>query len=268
MNLASLPMYDLPELADATSAWWSGLASHMRREGLNDVPDTMMRPDDLHQHWLARNLLFSQTCGFPLTHALRTRVQLVGLPVYACEGCDPDGFYSSMIIVPASSNIYSLVDCRRARAVYNTSDSMSGLLALRMAASEASRKSTGPSFTSVSMSGGHRASIQHVADGRADIACIDAVTFALLSRLDPGLVSGVRVLGQTRKVPGLPYITSLLTTSDEVQRLRSALRNAVEDSALAGARAELLISGATFPNISNYDIILELEAAASHIKLP
>lgn len=266
MNFASLPMYDLPELATVTRAWWAGLASHMRREGVADVPEVCATPEDLEKHWRSPGLLFSQTCGYPLTHQLNGKVQLLGLPVYACKGCDPDGFYSSMIIVPASSNLFSLADCRSTRAVYNTDDSMSGLLALRAAAANQPADSD-PFFRSLSRSGGHRRSLQSVADGQADVACIDAVTFALLSRIEPELVARVRVLGQTPKVPGLPYITALTTGTETVQRLRASLRQALADPALSDVRAELLLSGITFPDPAHYNVILELESTASRLIL-
>ncbi len=259
-------MYDLPELAAATGAWWDGIAAHMRRQGIADVPDVCATPQDLERHWRAPNLLFSQTCGYPLTHQLNGKVRLLGLPVYACKGCDPDGFYSSMIVVPASSNLHSMGDCRSARAVYNTDDSMSGLLALRSAAAP-QQSETEPFFRSLSRSGGHRRSLRAVADGEADVACIDAVTFALLSRVDPEVISGVRVLGQSPKVPGLPYITSLAASAETLERLRTALRHAMDDPALGDVRAELLLSGITFPDPANYNVILELEAAASRFTL-
>jgi ABC-type phosphate/phosphonate transport system substrate-binding protein len=266
MNFASLPMYDLPELATVTSAWWAGLASHMQREGIADVPEVCATPKDFERHWCAPNLLFSQTCGYPLTHQLNGKVQLLGLPVYACKGCDRDGFYSSMIVVPASSNLFSLADCRSARAVYNTDDSMSGLLALRAVAASHYTHAD-PFFRSLSRSGGHRRSLQSVADGKADVACIDAVTFALLSRVEPELVARVRVLGQSPKVPGLPYITSLTASAETVERLRTALRHAMADPALGDVRAELLLSGITFPDPAHYNVIFDLEAAASRLTL-
>jgi ABC-type phosphate/phosphonate transport system substrate-binding protein len=266
MNFASLPMYDLPELAMATSAWWTGLAAHMQRQGVVDVPDVCATPEDLERHWCSPSLLFSQTCGYPLTHQLNGKVRLLGLPIYACEGCDPDGFYSSMIVVPVSSNLFSLADCRSTRAVYNTDDSMSGLLALRAAAADQYAHAD-PFFRSLSRSGGHRHSIQSVADGDADVACIDAVTFALLSRIEPELVARVRVLGQSPKVPGLPYITSLSGSVETVERLQTALRYAMEDPALSDVRAELLLSGITFPDPAHYNVILDLEAAASRLTL-
>jgi ABC-type phosphate/phosphonate transport system substrate-binding protein len=268
MNLASLPMYDLPELARATDAWWAGLARHLRREGVADVPDLLTRPRELKVHWLSPKLLMSQTCGYPLTHELRGQVQLVALPVYACEGCYPDGFYSSAIVVPASSNIHSMADCGRRRAVFNTPDSMSGLLALRLAASAAAasqgRKEGEPFFAELSASGAHVRSLEALAAGRADVATIDAVTFALVSRVRPELAGAVRVLGYTPRVPGLPYVTALQTTGEDTERLRNALRNAMQDPALAGARVELLLSDVCFPEPESYDLILQLEEEARH----
>lgn len=266
MSIASLPMYDLPELAGVTGAWWAGIAEHMRRQGIADVPDVCVTPNDLEQHWCASNLLLSQTCGYPLTHQLNGKVQLLGLPTYACRGCDPDGSYSSMIIVPASSNLHSLNECRSARAVYNTDDSMSGLIALQAAAASQNGERK-PFFRSLSRSGGHRVSLQSVAEGRADVACIDAVTFSLLSRVDAELISRVRVVGQTPRVPGLPYITSLATSAETAQRLRTALRYAMDDPALSDVRAQLLLSGITFPDPAHYNIILELEKSANETQL-
>jgi len=267
MNVASLPMYDLAELARATDAWWAGLAAHMRREGIVDVPETLIRPDQLEAHWLSPGLLFSQTCGYPLTHHLRGRVQLVGLPVYAAEGCYPDGFYSSAIVVPAASGIHSLADCRQRRAVYNTPDSMSGLLALRLAAKAESERlgleSGKPFFGSLNPSGAHLRSLEAVARGDAEVATIDAVSMALIRRFRPELAGAVRVLGYSPRVPGLPYVTSLRTPPATLARLRAALRNAMADPALAPVRAELLLAGICFPETASYDLILELENEAA-----
>ena len=38
MTIASLPMYDLPEVRRATDAWWAGLAAGFTRAGVADVP--------------------------------------------------------------------------------------------------------------------------------------------------------------------------------------------------------------------------------------
>ncbi|HLQ17430.1 MAG TPA: PhnD/SsuA/transferrin family substrate-binding protein, partial [Tabrizicola sp.] len=55
--------------------------------------------------------------------------------------------------------------------------------------------------------GGHRLSAKAVADGRADIAALDAVTYAMMQTVDPEALV-LRVVGLTDPTPGLPYITA------------------------------------------------------------
>jgi hypothetical protein len=62
--LASLPMYDWPEIRSATDAWWAGIARHA---GLG-FPLT--RVPDYAELWRRDDLVFSQTCGYPFTHGL------------------------------------------------------------------------------------------------------------------------------------------------------------------------------------------------------
>ena len=46
MARASLPMYDFPEVRDATLAWWAGLARAFRRAGVPDVPDRLAQGEE------------------------------------------------------------------------------------------------------------------------------------------------------------------------------------------------------------------------------
>ena len=54
--------------------------------------------------------------------------------------------------------------------------------------------------------GSHRASVFAVAEGRAELAAIDALTWRLISEFED--VSGVKVMGATDPTPALPYITA------------------------------------------------------------
>jgi hypothetical protein len=72
-------MYDLPEVSAATDAWWRGVASALRRAGLDAVPEVLTRDPDVDV-WHSQNLLLSQTCGYPLTHELASVVELVATP--------------------------------------------------------------------------------------------------------------------------------------------------------------------------------------------
>ena len=87
--IASLPMYDLPEIRAATDAWWRGLSEHMGIKGELD------RGPDHYQAWRDPDLVFSQTCGYPLTHEFRGRLRLLATPHYAADGCTGP-FYRSI----------------------------------------------------------------------------------------------------------------------------------------------------------------------------
>src|SRR4051812_44825067 len=117
--IASLPMYDWPEIRAATDAWWSGIARHL---GI-DIP--LQRVNEYASLWRKPDLLLSQTCGYPFTHGLRDAVQFVATPHYCAEGCT-GAAYSSLIF--AREKVEDLGTLRGAVAAVNSSDSMSGML--------------------------------------------------------------------------------------------------------------------------------------------
>jgi len=252
-------MYDLPELRAATDAWWRGLARAFRSEGVADVPDTLDRRRHHEQLWLSPDLLFSQTCGYPLTHALAGRLQLVATPRYTAEGCTA-AEYCSIVIVGADNPATDLADLRGARCAVNSADSQSGCNALRALVAPLAEKRH--FFGSVIATGSHRASIEHVAAGRADIAAIDCVTHALLARHHPSALAGTRALCRTAAAPNLPYVTHGQADDDLLARLRSGLMRAVADPSLAAARDSLMLADVVVLPLSAYDRIRDMEIAA------
>lgn len=259
MPVASLPMYDQPELRAATDAWWQGLAQAFRREGIADVPDSLDRRPAYHDAWLAPDLLFSQTCGYPLTHALVGRVDLVATPCYRADGCEGTS-YCSFVVVGADSAASAISDLRGARCAINGLDSQSGCNALRSVVATVAGGER--FFGSVAITGGHRASLALVASGQADVASIDCVTLGLLARHRPQALAGTRVLCRTASAPGLPYVTRVGAGADLLRRLRSGLERAFADARLAEARGALLLEAAAVLPLAVYDRIGDMENAA------
>lgn len=259
MGRASLPMYDLPGLEGATDAWWAGLAAAFRAEGLEGVPDRLTRGGEAAALWPAPDLVFSQTCGYPLTHALAGKVVLVATPVYDAPGCS-GGLYHSKILLRADDPARDLAGLRGRRAVANAADSQSGYSALRHAV--APLAGNGRFFGAVEISGSHLASMTRVAEGGADVCAVDVVTYQLLKRSAPQLTGRLKVLASSAAAPALPYITRRDIAVGDLERLRTGLKRAAADPALAGIRAALLIEGVVVRPLSDYDRILELEAAA------
>jgi ABC-type phosphate/phosphonate transport system substrate-binding protein len=234
-------------------------------EGLAGLPDALDWPADLTAAWRAPDLLLSQTCGYPLLHELAGQVQLVGIPHYDAPGCD--GYsYSSALIVARASPFRSLAELRGAVAGFNEHGSQSGYNALRHAVAPLAGGAA--FFSAVQETGRHEASIDAVVRGAIDIAAIDAVTFALIARDQPGRVAAVRVLGFTDPVAGLPFITSARTPARQLAALRRALARLVTDPELEVTRARLLLIGCSFPPASVYQSIAAQEEAAAGLGYP
>jgi len=257
--LAALPMYDWPEVRTATDAWWSGIAGHLRAEGFRNVPDALTREPDVYRLWRDPGLVLGQTCGYPLTHELDGDVRVVGTPCYGVEGCE-EATYSSAIVVRRRDAAAGLDGLRGKRAAYNTPDSMSGNLALRIVFSRLAGE--GRFFGEAICSGGHHLSLEMVRDGTADVAAIDCVTLALARRYRPKLVKGLEVISRSPKVPALPYVTRTAWSPAEFARLRRALQAAFADPALSQSREALFLAGLEPLSRADYDIILRLESDA------
>lgn len=259
MTLASLPMYSLPEVRPAAEAWWRGLAEACRAEGLEDVPMALSWPEDPRTDWHAEELLLSQTCGYPLMTELQGRVRVVATPCYMAEGCSGP-FYSSVLVVRGDEAAETLKDLRGRRAAYNGVDSQSGYNVLRnLVAPLAGGRAF---FAAVLESGSHSGSLAAVAEGRADVAAVDCVTYALHCKHRPQAVAGLRVLLYGPSTPGLPYITAGRRGEDELLRLREALYEALADPRLAEARDDLLLNGAAVLPEEAYRVLLDMRREA------
>lgn len=256
---ASLLAYDMPALRPATDAWWDGLAGHLRRAGLDDVPTALTRSDRFEAGWRDPDLLLAQSCGYPLMLHYADSLRPLVTPHYACDGCR-GARYRSAIIVRADDAAATLADLRGRRAAINGWASHSGMNALRH--SVAPHAHAGRFFSAVIVTGGHRGSVAAVRDGRADGAAIDGVTWALLGTETPDPRAGTRRLAWTVDAPALPYVTSTATGDDRAARLRAGILAALTDPALAATRATLLIAGGEACDLDRYAEMPALEQAA------
>ena len=241
---AALQMYDYPEIRPATDHWWAAIARHA------GVELALSRPDDHMAPWSRPDLVFSQTCGYPFTHEFRGKLGLVGTPHYAVPGCEGFRYLSFVFAREARPP----ADYRDARAVVNTPDSMSGMLALK--AFFVDHANHGHFFGQVVVSGGHLNSLMLLQSGAADVCAVDAVCVAFARRHRPELLQGLHEVGRTPLVPGLPYVTR----QKDVARWQRAVAAAATDPQLADVRATLMIGGFTVTSAEDYAAILTLEA--------
>jgi ABC-type phosphate/phosphonate transport system substrate-binding protein len=257
---ASLFMYDLPEIAGANEALWAAIARECRARGMRDVPSRVERGGDHVAAWLAPDLFFSQTCGYPLTHALEGKVRLIGTPVYRAIGCR-GASYRSFLVVAASNTASDLGAFRGRIAAVNSLDSQSGYNVLKVAVAAIGGKSD--FFSGIDVTGGHLMSLQAVQRGAAEIAAIDCITHALLARHRPSALAGTRVLAETRAAPGLPFITTGTASEEDVVLLKASLRAALASPDVAASRQALLLDGVEDLDRAAYQAIPDMEEWAA-----
>ncbi|MEM8689270.1 MAG: PhnD/SsuA/transferrin family substrate-binding protein [Pseudomonadota bacterium] len=256
--VASLPMYDHPAVRQATDRLWRAFVKALRDADVR-APDILNRQPDYASLWLAPGLIFSQTCGYPYMAQLRGKVQLVATPVYKAMGCEGP-YYCSIIVVRRDDHATALAECRGRIAGYNAAHSQSGYNSLRAAV--APLAADGRFFSSTVETGSHSASMDAVAAGTVDLCAVDCVTWALMVAHEPVRAAQFKIIQQTPSAPGLPFITSIHTPPETLEKLRAALTTVCTDPALASARDKVLLDGAALLGDDEYQRVLELEQRA------
>lgn len=241
--IASLAMYDFaPALQAANDRLWQGIRDGLRGQGIA-APASLTRGDAAYwPAWQSPDLVLSQTCGFPYRTQLWDKVTLIGTPDYDLQGCPP-GHYVSVFVARADDPRARLPEFADAGFAYNDAQSQSG-----WAAPQNHAAALGLRFRPALQTGGHRASTLAVAQGLADFAALDAVTWALLQRHEPGMARLKEIARTAPPTPALPLIAA--------SGVDAALYFAVVATAIAGLsqtdRDTLLLRGITAIPTSAY----------------
>mgnify|MGYP006154996919 CR=1 FL=1 len=216
--IASLPMYARPEVNDVLFHFWDLIQKNLANYGVA-APVSLTQDRDVFDVWTDPTLVLSQTCGMPFRKFLHNKVKLVGTPIYDLEDCPP-GHYYSVIVTRKDDLRTTLKEFENARFGYNEENSQSGFAAPLNYASK-----LGIKFSNRVPSGGHVESAEMVANGLADIAALDAVTWKLIERHD-AFASALRIVECTKPTtPVLPFITSM---SGDANALFTAIEAAIE----------------------------------------
>lgn len=207
-------MYLRPETIDAHHSYYSLIRKHLTARGI-ESPETFTQPEHLYSDWESPQLFLSQTCGMPYRVTLHGKVQLIGTPDLQLEGCSP-GYYRSAMVVRHDDADKDLTDFKESVFIFNSDDSQSGY-----ATAYQLTQKHGFWFQHRIPSGSHRESAFAVAEGRADIAAIDAMTWRMLTAYET-YTEKLSIIGWTEPTPGLPYITSLSNDADSMYDAISA----------------------------------------------
>ena len=264
--IAALPMYDFPWTAAANDALWAAITVRLAEAGV-EAPKTLTRGGDLDAQWRDPRLVFGQTCGYPFVTALKDAVALVAAPTYAFPGCE-DASHRSFIVRRASDPRRALAEFRGSIAAINAWDSNTGMNLFRATIAPVAREAR--FFRAVVLTGSHERSVAAIGEGRADLAAIDCVSYALLPRGRPALIERVAVVAESPRSPSLPFIAAAGLGAHGIAAVREALASALADPDLAEARAALGLKEARLVTPADYDRVVEIErgaAAAGYARL-
>jgi ABC-type phosphate/phosphonate transport system substrate-binding protein len=253
-------MYNLPEMREANARFWEALRGRLLEAGLTDVPERLIFERGPVPPRLEDELLFSQTCGYPLETVFKGQAVRLGAPVYNVPGCDGPT-HRAYFLVRADSPAQSLGDLKGGVFLLNSPVSNSGMNLPRRALAEIAGGR--PFFSKVIETGGHPASLERLLRGEGDVASIDCVTYAFWCRHRPEAAARVRVLAETPVSPAIPFVTSVATPPAIVAVLRDALRTLATAPRYAGARAGLLIQGIEDVPDAAYAGLLDYESEAA-----
>ncbi len=257
--LATLSMYDWPEVRSATDRLWQLIRDNLQKLGI-DAPGSLERRGEVERLWRSADLIVGQTCGLPYRMHLFDKVALVGTPAYALNDCQP-GDYCSVVIVGKHVVANVIEDLRGKRVAFNAVESQSGYSALRRFVAQHARN--GSFFAEAVRSGAHRESIRLVATAKADVAAIDAVSWELACRYEPA-ARYCLVFARTTPTPGLPVITA---RSQDVDAVANAFADAI--SSLDDAdRNVLLLCGFRTRRPADYDVVSDMIREAEAVGYP
>ena len=149
----------------------------------------------------------SHICGLPLLSQFQGRLTPLCAPHFDVEGIDGVEYFS-YFMVREDSCIQSVKQSRGSVVAVNSIDSNSGMGVLR----HELKKNCGANqleffFREIIYSGAHVDSVQCLINGEADIASIDAVTYAYFQRINPELDKLLRIVGSSVKMTSPPFVT-------------------------------------------------------------
>ncbi|MDR3517048.1 MAG: PhnD/SsuA/transferrin family substrate-binding protein [Azospirillaceae bacterium] len=263
--VASLPCFDLPELTEAHAVLWRAIAARLGDAGLGGLPDRLSHPDDLDRHWRSPWLLLSQADAYPYATQLSGIVRLVATPRYRAHGCS-GGRHRGLLVVRRDHPAQRLIDLRGSRGAIDNMQSNTGMNLLRAAVAPLAIRQR--FFGTVQVSGSAANSLAMIGEDVADLTVIDCVTYAHLARLRPALVEPTRVLAVTAAAPCPPLITAASQSEPVVTLLRTALKSALTDSAVADAANALLLTGFEIIPDRAYRLIRTHETQAAALGYP
>lgn len=218
---ASLGMYPFEWLVPAWEALWRVVHAHAPW-----TPPELSWTDDVHSDWRTTECVAAHACGWPVAAQLGGLVEVVG--AFSLRLPEARGHEYRSVLLARDPAVLDLVGHPGLVAAANSEDSLSGWVSFLAALNRPSWP--GP----ILWTGAHRQSLAALADGQADLACIDALSLAHLVNDRPNLADGLHQVGVGPWVPSPAVVVRAGTPVERRRQLAEGLRAAVADPDIGG----------------------------------
>ncbi len=262
---ASLPMYNLPEMRPVNLRFWEALRELLAEAGLRNLPQSLSFERPPVPERIGPEVLFSQTCGYPLETIFRGQAIRLGTPCYRAPGCDGPT-HCGFFIVPAGSEARTLSDLGGGVFLFNHRHSNSGMNLPRRALADMAKGR--PLFACAVETFSQPGNLDRVARGEGDATAVDCVTYAFWCRHRPEMAPKVRVLARTPPSPAISFVTSIATPAMTVTILRAALRIVVHEQRYRAVREGLMLADIVDVPEARYRALLDYEREAGALGYP
>jgi ABC-type phosphate/phosphonate transport system substrate-binding protein len=247
--IASLPMYARTSNRAAHEALWALIRDGLRTRGVA-APDDLDHDIDHIDSWDHPKLVLGQICNLPYRARFHDMVTLIGASDYGLQDC-PAGHFRSAFVVRREDASKTVAAMAAGRFACNDTRSQSGYGAPQLWAQQ-----RGFAFALHRETGSHHASINAVADHKADIAAIDAQTW-WIEAAENHNADALEVIGYSDTSPGQSFITR---KGQDTAPYFAAIHDAITQLAPASAQVLGLKAIVALPS-GAYDLPLPPEPA-------
>lgn len=259
----SLPMYALPEMEDANSAFLQALRQRLCIRGVDTGTLASDHDDDVFS--ASAKPLFTQICGYPLFKLYRGRYRMLATPHYSMPGCSGPN-HRAFFMVRADDPAERLEDLQGRVFGCNSPLSNSGMNLPRLSLARIAGGQ--PFFSSVIVTGAHIKSLEHLDRARIDLCSVDSVTWGFFRKFRPAAAERYRVLAETVPSPSLPFVTSIDTSESDAAVITDALHEILNDPETAKTSDGLALNGLSVPDVVAYERLAQYEREAIELGFP
>ena len=248
--------------ADVEAAWRALLERIAAEAGVQLIYVPHPEPRPLEDLWTRPDVGCVLMCGYPIALEL-ARVLPIAAPIPRAPWAKGLPVYRSDLIVRADAPFQRLEDTFGGTAGWTVQHSHSGFNAFRhhlLGFRTAERPALYGRMVGRLVTA--RAVLDAVRDGRIDVGPLDAYWHLLISRHEPALTAGVRVVATTELAPMPAFVAAAGTPAETVAALRAAFVAAAARDWFAPYREELLIEGFAAADRQHFARTLDWDRAA------